>query len=83
MGRYAAFRIASVYVHHEDALDDLRDLSFRPTDRGTNVWVLVPADAGVFQGVATKNGLHCVAPALVYPNLHAHSERARDVAHEV
>ena len=37
MGRYAAFRTASIYVHHEDALDDLRDLSFRRTDRGTNV----------------------------------------------
>ncbi len=83
MGRYAAFRSASVYVHHEDALDDLRDLSFRRTDRGANVWLLVPTDSGVFQGVATKDGVHCVAPVQVYLDLHAHSERARDVALEV
>ena len=83
MGRYAAFRTASIYVHSEDALDDLRDLSFRPTDRGANVWMLVPADAGVFQGVVTtKDGVHCVAPVQVYLDLHAHSERARDVALE-
>ena len=83
MGRYAAFRMASVYVHHEDALDDLRGLSFRPTERGANVWILVPADCGVFQGVATWDGVHCVAPVQVYLDLHAHPERARDVALEV
>ena len=83
LGRYAAFRTASVYVHHEDALDDLRDLSFRPTDRGANVWILVPADRGVFQGVATRDGVHCVTPVQVYLDLHAHPERAREVALEV
>ena len=83
MGRYAAFRTASVYVHQEDALDDLRDLSFRPTDRGANVWILVPVDPGVFQGVATRDGVHCVAPVQVYLDLHAHPERARDVALEM
>lgn len=35
----------SLYVHDEHALDDLRELSFRPTDRGANVWILVPAGA--------------------------------------
>ena len=83
MGRYAAFRTASVYVHHEDALDDLRDLSFRPTDRGANVWILVPADTGVFERVATQDGVHCVAPVQVYLDLHAHPERAREVVDEV
>ena len=83
MGRYAAFRTASVYVHHEDALDDLRDLSFRPTDRGANVWILVPADPGVFEGVATLDDVHCVAPVQVYLDLHAHPERAPEVALEV
>ena len=83
MGRYAAFRTASVYVHHEDAVDDLRDLSFRQTDRGANVWILVPADRGVFEGVATRDGVHCVAPVQVYMDLHAHPERAHEVALEV
>lgn len=83
MGRYAAFRTASVYVHDEGALDELRNLSFRRTDRGANVWVLVPADVGVFQDVAIHDGVHCVTPVQVYLDLDAHPERARDVALEV
>jgi len=83
LGRYAAFRTASFYVHDEDALDALRDLSFRRTDRGANAWILVPADRGVFQGVVTRDAVHCVAPVQVYLDLHAHPERAREVAREV
>ena len=82
MGRHAAFRTASIYVHDETALEDLGELSFRRTDRGANVWMLVPEDAGVFQGVATCDGVHCVAPVQVYLDLHAHAERAPDVALE-
>lgn len=83
LGRYAAFRTASFYVHDEHALDDLRHLSFRRTDRGANVWMLVPADRSVFEGVVTRDTVHCVATVQVYLDLHAHSERAREVAREV
>ncbi len=84
IGRFAAFRTASVYVHDESAVDDLRDLSFRETARGANVWLLVPDDAeGVFQGVVTRDGIHCVAPVQVYLDLFAHPERADDVAVEL
>ena len=83
LGRFAAFRMASVYVHDEAALLELRGLSFRQTDRGANVWILVPDDPGVFHGTATRDNVHCVSPLQVYLDLHAHPERATDVALEV
>ncbi len=83
LGRYASFRIASFYVHDENALKDLRDLSFRRTEQGANVWILVPADQGIFKGVFTQDGVHCVAKPQIYLDLHAHPERALEVAHEV
>ncbi len=84
LGRYASFRTASFYVHSEDAINDLRDLSFRRTERGANVWLLVPADLGVLeQGVVTRDGVHCVATVQIYLDLHAHPERAHEVVREV
>ena len=83
LGRFSAFRIASVYIHDEAALRELESLSFRQTDRGANVWVLVPHDPGVFQGVTTRDDVHCVATVQVYLDLHAHPERASEVATEV
>ena len=64
-------------------LRSLGDLSFRPTERGANVWLLVPDDSGVFQGVKVHDGVHCVSPVQAYLDLHAHPERAKEVAVEV
>lgn len=83
LGRFSAFRTASVYVHDEAALRKLKPLSFRETDRGANVWILVPDDVGVFHGVTTRDHVHCVATVQVYLDLHAHPERASEVATEV
>ena len=83
LGRFAGFRIASLYIHNAGALRSLSDLSFRPTDRGANVWLLVPDDSGVFQGVKVRDGVHCVSPVQAYLDLHAHPERAKEVAGEV
>lgn len=83
LGRFASFRTASFYVHDEDAIDDLRGLSFRRTERGANVWMLIPADQGVFDGVVSRDGVHCVATVQIYLDLHAHPERAHEVVREV
>lgn len=82
-GRFAGFRTASMYVHAASAADVLADVGFRPTERGANVWLLMPNDPGVFQGVATHDGVHCVSPVQLYLDLHAHPERAEEVALEV
>ena len=83
LGRFAAFRTATFYVHDETAETALADLSFRRTDRGANVWLIVPNDIGVFQGVATHDGVHCAAPVQVYLDLLAHAERGAEVAAEL
>lgn len=83
LGQFAGFRVASLYVHDASALRGLADLSFRPTERGANVWLLVPDDHGVFEGVKMHHGVHCVSPVQAYLDLHAHPERAKEVAVEV
>lgn len=83
LGHYAGFRIASIYLPQEPSPDLLAALSFREDPRGANVWLIVPNDEGVFQGVSIRNGVHCVHPVQVYLDLHAHPERARDAAHEL
>ena len=83
LGRFAGFRLASFYVHDAGALEDLADFSFRRTERGANVWLLVPDDPGVFHGATIQGGVHCVAPVQAYLDLHAHPERAEEVAAEI
>lgn len=83
LGRYAGFRLASLYVHDAGAVEDLADLSFRPTERGANVWLLVPDDPGVFHGAKIQGDVHCVAPVQAYLDLHSHPERAKEVAAEI
>ncbi len=83
LGRFAGFRIASVYLRQEPSSDLLTALSFREDDRGANVWLIVPNDDGVFHGSSTQNGIHCVHPVQAYLDLHAHPERAKDVAREL
>ena len=47
------------------------------------MWLIVPNDIGVFQGVATHDGVHCAAPVQVYLDLLAHAERGSEVAAEL
>ena len=83
LGRYAGFRTASIYLPQEPSSDLLAELSFREDPRGANAWLIVPNDEGVFQGGSMRNGVHCVHPVQAYLDLHAHPERAPDVAHEL
>ena len=82
-GQFAGFQMASLYAHDAGALRSLADLSFHPMERGANVWLLVPDDPGVFQVTEIHDGVHCVSPVQAYLDLHAHPERAKDVAVEV
>ena len=83
LGRFAGFRIASLYLRRDPSPDLLAALSFREDARGANVWLIVPNDEGVFHGVTTRDGIHCVHPVQAYLDLHAHPERAGDVAREI
>jgi hypothetical protein len=78
--RFATFRIATFYLDADPdtALKD--DLGFREDVRGANLWLVVPNDAGVFQGAQERNGLRCVHPVQVYLDLKEHPERASEAA---
>jgi len=84
LGRYAGFRTASVYLPREPSPDLIATLSFREDARGANVWLVVPNDEGVFHGATTTpDGIRCVHPIQAYLDLHAHPERAGDIAREL
>ena len=84
LGRYAGFRTASVYLRQEPSPELIAALSFREDARGANVWLVVPNDEGVFHGATTTHDdITCVHPVQAYLDLHAHPERARDIAREL
>ena len=83
LNHFAGFRIVSLYHQQPISPDLLAEMSFHEDDRGANVWFIAPNDAGVFHGAATHNGIRCVHPVQIYLDLHAHPERAKDVAQEL
>ena len=84
LGRFAAFRTATVYLQRELWPDLLEEMSFQEDARGANVWLVVPNDVGVFHGATTtRDGIVCVHPVQAYLDLHAHPERAEDAAREL
>lgn len=78
--RFAAFRIATVYLPTDPSFALLERLSCREDPRGANLWLVVPNDAGVFQGAIEKDGIRCVHPVQVYVDLKGHPERATEAA---
>ncbi len=81
--RFAGFRLASVYLAEEPPPRLLEAISFREQERGANCWLVVPADAGVFQGLVEVDGVRCVHPLQVYLDLAGHPERAAEAADEL
>jgi hypothetical protein len=78
--RFAAFRIATVYLPTDPSPTLLDELGFREDPRGANLWLVVPNDAGVFQGAVEKDDIRCVHPVQVYVDLKDHPERAPEAA---
>ena len=84
LGRFSAFRIATVYLQRELPSDVAAALSFQEDSRGANVWLVVPNDEGVFHGASTTTeDIICVHPVQTWLDLHAHPERAEAVAREL
>ncbi len=80
---FASFRIATFYLDDEPG-EALRDkLGFREDSRGANLWLVVPNDAGVFQGAQDQDGVRCVHPVQAYLDLKEHPERAAEAAERV
>jgi Transcriptional regulator, AbiEi antitoxin, Type IV TA system len=81
--KFSAFRLVTFFVAEppEDAL--LAAIGFREQPRGSNVWLAIPDDPGVFDGSATINKISVVHPVQAYVDLMAHPERAKDAAKEL
>ena len=80
---FATFRIATFFLDEEPS-DPLRDtLGFREDSQGANLWLVVPNDAGVFQGADDQDGVRTVHPVQVYLDLKEHPERAAEAGERV
>ncbi len=78
--RFATFRIATLYLPTDPSPALRERLGCREDPRGANLWLVVPNDAGVFQGAIEKGGIRCVHPVQAYVDLKDHPERATEAA---
>jgi hypothetical protein len=76
---FARFRLNSVYVDG-DPREIAEQVGMRINDRGANVQLIRPDDAGVFIGARKIEGLQCVAPVQAYLDLRHLPERADEAA---
>lgn len=79
--QFAAFRLVTVFV--EELPSTLDRLGFREEPRGENVWLVVPNDPGVFQGVTEQAGIRSAHPVQIYIDLKDHPERSAEAAAEL
>jgi hypothetical protein len=77
---FAAFQVTTIYLAVDPSAAVLQRLGFREEARGANLWLVVPNDAGVFQGAVQKGGVRCVHPVQVYLDLKDQPERASEAA---
>lgn len=80
---FAGFRIATLFVETEPGENIKGELGFREDERGANLWLVVPNDAGVFHGAGDRDGVRCVHPVQIYLDLKEHPERASEAAERV
>ncbi len=78
--RFSGFRLATMYVADRPAFELLESLGFREEERGANVWLVIPKDEGVFQGMNEQEGITCVHPVQAYLDLTDQPERAKEAA---
>jgi len=77
---FAGFRLVVVYVAELPGKEACQEMGFHETERGENVWLVQPNDAGVFHGSAEREGISCAHPVQVYLDLKDHPERSAEAA---
>ncbi|MDY6986778.1 MAG: type IV toxin-antitoxin system AbiEi family antitoxin [Thermodesulfobacteriota bacterium] len=78
--KFSGFRIVTFYLESFPTADLIKEIGFREGARGSNAWIVIPKDKGVFQGSRLVEGLHCVHPVQAYLDLSGHPERAKEAA---
>lgn len=76
--QHADFRLVTVFI--SDPGFDPEVAGLRSVERGENVWVVVPRDEGVFDGVEQLGPVPCVHPVQVWLDLQDHPERSNEAA---
>jgi len=77
---FANYRLVSVYLDASPNAELLEELKCRREERGSNLWLVHPNDAGVFQGGEHVDGMACVSALQVYLDLGAMPERSEEAA---
>ena len=80
---FAAFRTVMLYLQDWPRQDILTAIGFHEGARGSNTWLVVPDDAGVFTGAEERDGIRCVSPVQAYLDLKGQSERAEEARAEL
>jgi hypothetical protein len=81
--QFAAFRLVTFFVAERPRKALLEAMKFRAEPKGANVWLVVPNDAGVFDGATTKTAIRCVHPVQAFLDLQGQPERAKEAAGEL
>lgn len=77
---FAAYRTATVYVERRPNTEVMRQMGAREASAGTNLWLVVPNDEGVFAQAQIVGGTPCVSPLQTYLDLKGQPERAEEAA---
>jgi hypothetical protein len=80
---FAGFRLVTLFMSSQPSATLLKEVGFRDEPKGANVWLVVPDDAGVFDGSKDIRGISCVHPVQTYLDLLGHPERATEAATEL
>lgn len=80
---FAAFRTVTLYLATLPSADLLTKLGFHEGARGSNTWLVVPDDEGVFAGAVERDGIWCASPIQTYLDLKGQPERAEEAAEEL
>jgi Uncharacterized protein conserved in bacteria len=80
---HASFRTVTLYLATMPGIDLQTKLGFHRGSRGSNTWLTVPDDDGVFAGASERDGIRCVSPLQTYLDLKAQPERAEEAAGEL
>ena len=81
--QFASFRLSTLYLPGGVPTGVLDRIGFQPGERGANVWLVTPADAGVLDGARIVDGIRIVHPIQIYLDLGRHPERSAEAAQEV
>lgn len=78
---YAESPVVSAYRQEFPSEEELRALKLREVSGGAKLWIIVPNDAGVFQGVRRAKGFPIVSDVQIYLDLLQVGLRGPDQAH--